>query len=94
MKKARKGDVLLCKFLNNTLPTNKLLPTFNIVSSPNCEFCVHAEKTISHILFHCPRFCDPRLQLLKESQDPNPVYSTTSHQRLFGQECQDQAEST
>ncbi|GBM71479.1 hypothetical protein AVEN_65377-1 [Araneus ventricosus] len=77
MIKTRKGDVLLRKFLTNMLPTNKLLHRFNIVSSPNCEFCVHAEETISHILFHCPRYRDPRLQLLKD-QDLNPIYSDTS----------------
>ncbi|GBN05341.1 hypothetical protein AVEN_169737-1 [Araneus ventricosus] len=101
MNKTRNGDVLLSKFLTNMLPTNKLLHRFNIVSSPNCDFCVHAEETISHILFHCPRYRDPRLQLLKEIQNlnlrllllncllryipPKPV--------TFGQECQGQAES-
>ncbi|GBM35581.1 hypothetical protein AVEN_121034-2 [Araneus ventricosus] len=59
------------------------LHRFNIVSSPNCEFCVHAEETISHILFHCPRYRDPRLQLLKEIQDLNPVYSDASLQSLL-----------
>ncbi|GBM93878.1 hypothetical protein AVEN_213443-1 [Araneus ventricosus] len=56
MNKTRKGDVLLSKFRTNMLPTNKLLHRFNIVSSPNCEFYVNAEETISHILFHCRRY--------------------------------------
>ncbi|GBM62890.1 hypothetical protein AVEN_11351-1 [Araneus ventricosus] len=83
MKETRKGDVLLSKFRTNMLPTNKLLHRFNIVSSPNCEFCVHAEETISHILFHFSRYRDPRLQLLKEIQDLNPVDSDTSLQSLL-----------
>ncbi|GBN42166.1 hypothetical protein AVEN_116373-1 [Araneus ventricosus] len=83
MSKPRKGDVLLSKFRTNMPPTNKFLHRFNIVSSPNCEFCVNAEETISHILFQCPRYRNPRLQLLKEIQALNPVYSDTSLQSLL-----------
>ncbi|GBO28797.1 hypothetical protein AVEN_178656-1, partial [Araneus ventricosus] len=64
--KKGKGDVLLSKFRTNMLPTNKLLHRFNIASSPNCEFCVHTKETISRILFHFPRYRDPRVQLLKK----------------------------
>ncbi|GBN26974.1 hypothetical protein AVEN_24115-1 [Araneus ventricosus] len=78
-----KGDVLLSKFRMNMLPTNKLLHRFNIVSSSNCEFCIHDEETISHILLHCSRYRDPRLLLLKEIQDLNTVYSDTSLQSLI-----------
>ncbi|GBN88882.1 hypothetical protein AVEN_97096-1 [Araneus ventricosus] len=77
-------------------PTDVMrLHGFNIVSSPNCELCVHVEETISHILFHCPRYRDTRLQILKEIQYLNRVYFDTSLQPVkFGQECEDQAEST
>ncbi|GBM35863.1 hypothetical protein AVEN_134671-1 [Araneus ventricosus] len=85
MNKIKKGDVPLSKFRSrsNMLPTNKLLHRFNIVSYHNCKLCVHAEETISHILFHCPRYRDPRLQHLKEIQDLNPVSSDTSLQTLL-----------
>ncbi|GBN62788.1 hypothetical protein AVEN_116647-1 [Araneus ventricosus] len=73
MNKTRKGDILLSKFR-----TNKLLHRFNIVSSPDCECCVHAEETIKHIFFLCPRYRDPRLHNLKEIPDLNPVYSDSS----------------
>ncbi|GBM91762.1 hypothetical protein AVEN_145642-1 [Araneus ventricosus] len=83
MNKTRKGDVLLSKFRTNMLPTNKLLHIDSISSLLLTVNFVSMRKKLSHILFQCPRYRDPRLQLLKEIQDLNPVYSDASLQSLL-----------
>ena len=77
--KDRALDVALLRLRIGHSRLNAHLHRIGIEPSPNCEWCMHAQETIEHVLLRCFRHHSIRTELV--SYDLNATATNTRHRR-------------